>query len=87
MLHQLRRPTFFTFDSDFYRRNLCHTDYCLVYLAVRQKEAATFIRRFLRHSEFDTQTKRMGSVVLATYAGLTVWHIHAEKAADLPWNS
>lgn len=86
LLHQLRRPTFFTFDADFYRRSLCRTDYCLVYLAARQKEAGSFIRRFLRHPEFNTQTKRMGSVILASYAGLIVWHIHAKKATALPWH-
>jgi hypothetical protein len=34
LLHQLNRPTFFTRDSDFYHRPLCHSRYCLVYLDV-----------------------------------------------------
>ncbi len=48
-LLQLPRPTFFTMDSDFYKRRLCHARYCLVYLDVEQPRAAEFVRRLLRH--------------------------------------
>ena len=30
LLHQLRRPTVFSSDADYYRRRLCHANYCLV---------------------------------------------------------
>ncbi len=63
LLLTLRRPTFFTPDFNFYKRRLCHARYCLVCLDVRQDEAATFVRRFLRHPEFDTEAKRMGAVI------------------------
>ena len=59
-LHQQSQPTFFTRDDDFYDRKLCHVGYCLVYLDVRKEEAATFIRRLLRHRAFKTKAKRMG---------------------------
>ena len=55
-LLELGRPTFFTRDLDFYNRNLCHVRYCLVCLVVGQYEVATFVRRVLRHPEFDTYT-------------------------------
>jgi hypothetical protein len=48
-LHRLRQPTLFTRDLDFYRRRLCHAQYCLVYLYVRPFEAAEYVRRVLRH--------------------------------------
>ena len=32
----LRQPTLFTVDRDFYKRELCHTRYSLVYLDVEQ---------------------------------------------------
>ena len=70
-LLQRRRPTFFTLDADFYKRHLCHAHYCLVYLVVTQYEVAAFIRRFLQHRAFDTEAKRMGSVVRVSPAGLT----------------
>jgi len=84
-LHQQRRATFFTRDSDFYKRALCHANYCLVYMAVVPNEVANFVRRFLRHREFDTQAKRMGLVIRLGPAGLTVWHLHAEKEISYIW--
>ena len=68
LLHQMRRPTFFTRDSDFFDRRLCHQRYCLVYMDVNKYEASLFVRRILRHPELDTQAKRMGLV--AFVAGL-----------------
>ena len=52
LLHSLRSSTFFTRDDDFFSRNVCHSGYCLVYLAVKKEEAAVFIRRFLRNKDF-----------------------------------
>jgi hypothetical protein len=85
LLHGLRQPTFFTLDDDFYKRNLCHARYCLVYLNVRHSEAAIFVRRLLRHPEFDTQTKRMGAVIRVSHAGLSVWRLHAEEETFIEW--
>jgi hypothetical protein len=49
LLHQLGPITFFTRDLDYFRRHLCHANYCLVYLDIKDNEVADFIRRFLRH--------------------------------------
>jgi len=85
-LLQLHRPTFFTVDAGFYRRNLCHSRYCLVYyMDIREQEDAVFVRRLLRHPEFDTEAKRMGAVIRVSHAGLTAWRLHAEKEARLGW--
>ena len=85
LLHGLRRPIFFTRDDDFYNRNLCHSGYCLVYLAVRKDEAAVFIRRFIHHKEFDRVAKRMGSIIRVSHSGLSVWRLHKEKQIHLKW--
>jgi hypothetical protein len=53
-LHQLRRPTFFTRDRGFYRREVCHRQYGIVYLEVTPEEVAIFMRRVLRHSTLNT---------------------------------
>jgi len=82
----LRRPTFFTLDADFYRPSLCHSHYCLAYLDVRLDEAATFVRRLLRHLEFDTQAKRMGAVIRVSRAGLSIWRAHAERETHYGWS-
>src|SRR4051812_18179200 len=58
VLHGMRSSTFFTRDRAFYARSLCHPKYCLVYLRVEPYEAASFMRRLLKHSEFSTQSKR-----------------------------
>ncbi len=84
-LHQLRRPTFFTRDDDFYNRSLCHAKYCLVYMAVRKDEVAIFVRRFLRHQEFDTQAKRMGTVIQVSHTGLSAWRLYAENLIRFDW--
>jgi len=85
-LHELPSVTFFTRDLGFYRRRLCHADYCLVCLAVSQYEAASFIRRFLRHSAFNTQAKRTGKVIRVTHTGIRVWQLHGEKEEELMWS-
>ncbi len=87
LLLQLRRPTFFTLDSDFYDRNLCHMGYCLVYMDVRQDEAAVFGRHLLGHKELNTQAKRMGKVIRLSTAELSVWKIHGEKEVKFAWPS
>jgi hypothetical protein len=84
LLHRLRRATFFTRDLGFYDRSLCHDRYCIVCLAVNQDEAASFIRRFLRHDDFDSQAKRLGKVVLASQTTLRAWLSSGEEV-ELVW--
>lgn len=73
LLHALNRPTFFTRDRDFLQTWMCHPAYCIVHLDVGQYEAASFIRRVLRHPSLNTRAKRMGAVVRASQARLIVW--------------
>lgn len=84
-LHQLRRPTFFTRDWDFYERSLCHVRYCLVYLAVEKGEVASFIRRFLRHPEFDTEAKRMGTVIRVLHSEISYWRLYETSEIRVDW--
>lgn len=72
LLLQLSRPTFFTRDLGFFQARLCHTGYCLACLAIGADEAATFIRRGLRHPEFDTHAKRLGKVIEFQKSGIRV---------------
>ena len=79
------RPTLFTRDMGFYHRKFCHTRYCIVCLGVSRYEVAVFVRRVLRHPDFDTQAKRMGRVIRVSAAGLHVWRLHAEQEVFVPW--
>ena len=85
LLLTLRRPTLFTRDLGFYTRSLCHARYSLVILALGHHEAAHFIRRVLRTSEFGEQAKRMGTVIRVTHSGLAVWRLHAEHEIRHEW--
>jgi hypothetical protein len=84
-LHHLRRPTFFTRDRGFYRREVCHRQYGIVSLEVAPEEVAIFVRRVLRHPRLNTQAKRMGTVVRASRRGLGLWRPHAEEEEVLLW--
>jgi hypothetical protein len=85
LLHDLTHPTFFTRDDDFFDRNLCHASYCLVYTSVEKNEVAVFMRRLLRHPEFNTKAKRMVSLVGVSHTGLLVWRLHARKTQRFDW--
>jgi len=54
-------------------------------LTLGQYETASFIRRFLRHPVFDTQSKRRGTVVRVSHTGMKVWRIHAASEEEIKW--
>ncbi len=56
------------------------------FLSVSRCEAAIFIRRFLRHPKFDTQAKRMGTVIRISMNGIYLWRQHAEMETFISWN-
>ena len=85
LLHKLRQPTFFTRDANFYKLHLCHARYVLVYLDIEKSQSADFIRRVLRHHDFNTRTKRMGLVIRAAPSGLTVWRLHIAQEIAVGW--
>jgi len=84
-LLQNHLPTFFTRDHGFYDRQLCHAGYSLVVLAVEKDEAASFIRRFLRHPAFRTRSKRMGKVIRVSRAKMSVWALSKQRQLDVGW--
>lgn len=85
LLHTLRRPTFFTRDVDYYKTDLLHAGYCLVYLDVLADEAAEYVRRLLRHPLFRTQTQRMGKVIRIRPGGLSWWEAGAKAERVVSW--
>jgi hypothetical protein len=85
LLLGLGHLTFFSLDADFYKPELRHPRYCLVCVEVRQYEAASFVRRLLRHAESKTRARRMGKVIRASHAGVAVWGRHAESEQYFVW--
>jgi hypothetical protein len=85
LLHRTESSTFFTRDLGFYRGPLCHMQYCIVCLAVSRYEAASFIRRFLRHPQFQTQAMRLGKVIRSSHTGITLWQLHSDTQEKVGW--
>ena len=85
LLHSLRRTTFFTRDHGYYKRDLLHAGYCLVWLNVAFDEAAEYIRRFLRQPSFRTQAQRLGKVVRVQPSGITYWQVNHELEHIVGW--
>src|SRR5262245_15358810 len=85
LLHGLRRPTFFTRDHDFYHPWLRHPEYCLVFLEVKPREAARYIKRFLRHPKFRAQQQRMGKVIRVQEDGIRFWQVGVGEAENVSW--
>ena len=85
LLLDLRRPTFFTCDAGFYNRGLCHARYAIAYLQVDEDDVAEFVRRLLRLREFNTQAKRMGTVIRVSATGISYWQKHVERELRTSW--
>lgn len=85
-LIQQPRPTFITRDEGFYDKKLCHARYCLVYLAVRPNESASFVRRLLRHPLFKTRAQRLGAVIRVSSAGLQLWRLREPREIFFSWS-
>lgn len=86
LLLRLKQPTFFTRDFDFFKPRLCHPRYCVVWLNVRPDQAASFIRRFLRHAAFCTHQQRLGRIVRVHPGGIAFRQHHYPKLVQLDWN-
>jgi hypothetical protein len=84
-LRRFQRLTFFTRDDWFYQPAHRHPGNCLVLVAVGEDEAASFIRRVLRHPSLDTHQKRKGKVVRAAHAGLRLWRLRTDVEERLAW--
>jgi hypothetical protein len=78
-------PTFFTHDEDFWRQSLLHPSYCLVWLDMDDTLGALYVRRFLRHADFDTNAKRLGKVVRVHAGGLTFYDTRHGKPKLAEW--
>jgi hypothetical protein len=85
LLHRHKRVTLFTQDEDFFKPRLCHPAYCLVWLDVKPGEAAFYLRRFLRHHDFNTHAERMGLVARASREGVHLWRRGQTRKIFVRW--
>lgn len=82
---KLASPTFFSLDRDFYRPDWAHERYGLVWLDMAENHAAEYIRRFLRHPNFNTQAKRLGMVARIHHDGIFFWRSPRLAAQSVVW--
>lgn len=84
LLHRLKQPTFFTRDRDFFKVELCHGRYSLVWLDVAPEETALYVRRYLRHPRFKTKNLRLGTVARVHHDGINFWE-RRNELTEVPW--
>jgi hypothetical protein len=85
LLLKTKKCTFFTLDKGFYSRELCHKNYCIVFLSVSQFETSVFIRKFLNFKEFNNQTKRNGKVFLLEHKSIKFYNLNTMKEKKVRW--
>lgn len=83
LLQQLHGVLFLTRDSDFFKQSYCHLNYCIVYLDVEKTETAYFIRKFLKHSNFNTSAKRLGKVVKVNQTLIQYYSVKSNSLTTL----
>jgi hypothetical protein len=84
-LVRLKQPTLLTRDEGFFDRRLAHSRYCLAWFEVDAGQTAFWIRRFLRHPLFRTNTQRMGKVVCIAPRGIAYWSKDAQRLTKASW--
>jgi hypothetical protein len=86
LLLTLKKPTFFTRDRDFWKAELCHAKYAVVFLDIPENEGelAKYIRLFLRHPMFKTSALRLGRVFQIQPSGIRYWL--KAQLRTVPWN-
>ncbi len=78
-LQQVNGVLFLTRDNDFFKKELCHTNYCIVYLDVEKFEVAYHIRKFLKHSSFNNSKKRLGKIIKVNQTVIQYYLINSDK--------
>jgi hypothetical protein len=84
-LRRLGQATLFTRDVGFYRPEVRHRAYCVVVMKVGQNETAQFVRRFLKHPDFNSRAKRMGRIIRLSPVSIGSWRIHDEHETHIEW--
>ena len=85
VLHRLRPPTLLTRDLGLYRRSICHPNYCIICLQVRELDVAAPARLVLRQPVFSTAARRMGLVVKVNVTLIHIWERHARGERFVRW--
>jgi hypothetical protein len=83
LLQQLQGVLFLTRDTDFFKQRYCHLNYGIVYLHVEKTETAYFIRRFLKHTDFNTSAKRLGKIIKVSQTLIQYYSLKSSSLTTL----
>jgi hypothetical protein len=84
-LHSTKQSTFFTRDVGFFRRRLCHPNYCIVVITAPVSETAAYIRRLLRNPRFRSRALRAGKVLKVSSRKILLWQGKSASLVGLAW--
>jgi hypothetical protein len=85
LLLTLKKPTLFTHDRGFFRRDNLHPRYCIVWLDVPDTWAAHYIRLFLKQPRFCTHARRMGVIARTHASGIHFWQTDVTILQQVRW--
>jgi hypothetical protein len=88
LLIRLKRRTFVTIDSDFYKKRLCHRAYCLIYFHLTMEQQAqipALLRRLFKIPGFRSVRERMGKVVHVSHEQIRYHQLGVEEEQFLAW--
>ena len=79
LLQQIKGVLFITRDIDFFKKEFCHINYCIVFLDVEKNEVAYYIRKFLTHPSFNNNYKRLGKIIKLNQTYIQYYVLKSEK--------
>jgi hypothetical protein len=86
LIQQINGVLFITRDNDFFKKEYCHSKYCIVYLDVEKFEVAFFIRKFLKHPLFNTAKKRLGKIIKLNQTLIQYYILNSDELFTLQNN-
>ena len=86
LLQQTSGILFITRDNDFFKKEYCHSKYCLVFLDLGKYEVAYFIRKFLKHPSFNSSRKRMRKVIKISQTFIQYYNLKSDELITLNQN-
>jgi len=87
LLLTVQKPTFITIDHGFWKRSLCHPEYCILCFALAKDEQAfvgPLLRRLFRMVQFRTRRVRMEKVARVGKTFVTYWEGDRRVRLKLP---
>ena len=87
LLLSLTNPTFLTIDRGFWKRQLCHRRYCILFFALSKEEQGAIpvlMRRLFSLPQFRTRSSRMGKVARVGKRSVVYWQAGTKQKLKLP---